>query len=261
MRKVIRAIAILAFLAVIGISGFKLWEISAQTVDESSVKREMAGYRPQMPEIQFINSQAGDSVDNGSAALGYEEQEPQYQPNQGIIDMQNEVNSDILGWLTIPNTQIDYPFVIAADNDYYLGRNIHGQQAAAGSLFVDFRNSPDFTDFNTVIYGHNMKNLSMFGELRLFANREFFLENTYGVIFLEDRTLTLEIFAYMIVQARDPVIYDISPEQDAFYDYVSENASNYREPSARGQVVTLSTCSYEFNSARGVLLATVVDIN
>ena len=246
----------LAFLAAIGLSGFKLWEISTRTADEAAVKREMSGYRPQMPEVQSARSQAGGGAANGTAALRHEEPGPQY--NQGIIDMQNEVNSDIVGWLAIPNTRIDYPFAIASDNDYYLGRNLYGKQAASGSLFVDFRNSPDFTDFNTVIYGHNMKDLSMFGELRLFANIDFFLENTSGVIFLEDQTLKLEIFAYMVVQASDSMVYSISPEQDRFYDYVSKNAGNYREPSARGQVVTLSTCSYQFDSARAVLLAAVV---
>ena len=264
MRKVFRAIAIFALLAVIGLSGLKLWEISAQTADESTVKKEVSVFRPQMPEVLFTGSQTGDS-DVGNVAVPEQEEpesEPESEPvsqiNQGIIDMQNEVNPDIKGWLTIPNTQIDYPFVIAADNDYYLRRNIYGKKATAGSLFIDYRNSPDFTDFNTVIYGHNMRNLSMFGELKLFANMDFFLENTTGVIFLEDKTLTLEIFAYMIVKANDSVIYDIYPGHNQFYDYVSANAGNYREPSARGQVVTLSTCSYQSDSARAVLLATIV---
>ena len=248
--------AILAFIAVIGLSGYKIWEISAQTADEAAIKREMSKYRPQMPELRLVKSPADYLGDDDTAASRQEEPEPQY--NQEIIDMQNEVNPDIVGWLTIPNTQIDYPFVIASDNAYYLNRNIHGKQAAAGSLFIDYRCAPDFTDFNTVIYGHNMRNLSMFGELRLFANMSFFLENTSGVIFLEDKTLTLEIFAYMVVQANDSIVYSISPEQDQFYDYISANAGNYREPSARGQVVTLSTCSYQFDSARAVLLATIV---
>ena len=144
MRKALDLIAILAFLALIGLSGLKLWEISAQTADEVTIKREMSGYQPQMPEIQLTPLHTDVSEGAGSAAPWFEEAEAYY--NQDIIAMQNEVNADIVGWLTIPNTLIDYPFVIASDNEYYLHRNIHGKQAAAGSLFIDYRNAPDFTD-------------------------------------------------------------------------------------------------------------------
>ena len=98
MRKVFRAIAILALLAVIGLSGFKLWEILAQTADESTIKKEMSVFRPQMLEVQFTGLQTGDSDVGNVAMLGQEEPEPEPelepvpQINQGIIDMQNEVN-------------------------------------------------------------------------------------------------------------------------------------------------------------------------
>ena len=272
MKLVGQTIIVTVLLMVVGVCGYKLWSISRQYFDEKKVKNELSQYRPELPETVYakggdegsfgapvalsahaadVLSMAADKDANRPAALARI-------VNQSIVDLQSDVNHDIIGWLTIPNTRIDYPFVIAGDNDFYLRRDVHRKLAAAGSIFMDYRCPGDLTGFNTVIYGHNMKNGSMFGSLRLFADPSFFDSNVSGVLFVKDNTYLLEIFAYMVVRADDNIIYDPSADCEEFFEYVKDNARQYREPSVRGNVVTLSTCAYEYDGARMVLLATCV---
>jgi sortase B len=193
-----------------------------------------------------------------------EEAEPPYIwetiVNPLIIRLQTEVNGDVAGWLTVPNTNIDYPFVAAEDNQYYVERDIYENQAKAGSIFIDYLCAPDFSGFNTILYGHNMKNRSMFGDLRLFADESFLASSPAGTVLLKGETYTLEFFAFMVVRANDPVIFHPAPDQTFYFDYVKENARVYREPMSRQQVVTLSTCSYEFDGARMVVLASAAPL-
>jgi len=275
--RILRFLLITFLTAAICISGYKLWEISEQYIREAQVKDSVLKYRPaeNTASAEAEPNTAAESPEhsNGGAAG------KKNKNNRFITDLQNDVNKDIIGWITIPNTKIDYPFVISKDNDFYLRRDLYGNRAAAGTLFADYRCAPDFSDFNTIIYGHTMKNGSMFGELKLFAEEGFFESNRFGTIFLKDGTYTIEFFAYMVVRADDNIIYGISAagaERREFFDYVKKYALNYREPDAKqalpadadvnvsdninscnidSNIVTLSTCSYQYDGARIVLLA------
>jgi len=284
MKMISKLFLITVLLSAISICGRELWTISRQYTDEAQLKGAISCYRPELPKPQDdseekvvapeIENQGNDTDTPDISAVSPDQSaqllettpdeetghpdEPQIIVNQSIIDMQNDVNTDIVGWLTIPNTRIDYPFVIAADNDFYLRRNIYKQQAAAGSIFMDCRCARDFTDLNTVIYGHNMKNRSMFGDLRLFADPGFFESNTSGTLFIKDNTYTLELFAYMVVRADDKLIFNPSADREMIFEYVQNYTRRYREPAASGNVVTLSTCAYEYDGARMVLLGVII---
>ena len=202
----------------------------------------------------------GSGQDREALALGSGQDREALAPppyNQSIADLETEVNEDALGWLSIPNTHIDYPVVIGGDNDYYLRRDIHKNEAYAGSIFMDYRCDRGFAGANTIIYGHNMKNRSMFGDLREFADEWFFENNPAGTLYLKDATYTLNFFAYMIVDAGDSVVFDPSAGRDKLYEYAEKNAVNFSPPDPDGKIVTLSTCSYEFTDARMVLLANI----
>jgi len=265
-----RITIVAVLLAAVMVCGHELWKISGQYAEEARIKDELSQYRPEPPKAQENKSVSktsfvppdytADSPDSRFEQAIIQPAMPAETVNQSVIDLQAEVNSDIVGWLTIPNTQIDYPFVIAEDNDFYLRRNIYKKQAAAGSIFMDCRCAKDFTDFNTVLYGHNMKNNGMFGDLRLFADPGFFDSNRSGTLFVKDGTYTLEIFAYIVVRADDKMIYDLPADREGLLEYAKKNAHRYREPSATGHVVTLSTCAYEYDGARMVLLATIIPI-
>jgi len=178
--------------------------------------------------------------------------------NQNVVDLQAQY-PDAVGWLAVPNTKIDYPFVQGGDNDYYLHRDINGDYALAGTIFIDYRCVGDFTSQNIILYGHHMKNGSMFGTLKAFAQKSFFDKNTHGVIYLPYCTLTLEFFAYMVINPdTEKELYKVILS-DTYFDYVKRNARHYRDIGlAQGdRIVTLSTCAYEFDNARMMLLAKV----
>ena len=240
MRKIVKTLIITALIAVISLCGYELWKISDQYAQEARIREAMSKYYTEAAAVPDKEK----ALPTSDAKV-----------NQWLIDMQNEVNRDIVGWLFVPETLINYPFVQAADNNFYLRRDLHGENAIAGSLFMDYRCSKDFADFNTIIYGHNMKNNGMFGDLSLFADEGFFESHPGGTVHLSDNSISLEFFACMIVSSNDVVIYNPSSDRDVYFEYVRENALNYRKPESWGNVVTLSTCSYEFSDARIVLLA------
>lgn len=96
-----------------------------------------------------------------------------------------EINPDIVAWLKIPAV-LDYPVVQGEDNSYYLSHTFRGQYNIAGSIFLDSRNKADFSDSRSIIYGHNMKDGSMFHVLRKFQGREFYQENREIRLYLPD---------------------------------------------------------------------------
>ena len=254
-------------IALICLSGRELWKMSEKYVHEAHIKSIVSKYRPAnmpgIPETQQSKPQNTESAGFIITGEGPSRQAAQPVLNDFIINLQNEINSDITGWIAVPDTNIDYPFVTAGDNDYYLRRDIFGNYALAGTLFTDYRCPADFTGFNTIIYGHNMKNGGMFGDLGMFGDEGFFESNRSGTIFLKDKTLALEFFAYMVIKSDDGVIYSQyyaetqeGREMDGFFEYVKIYARNYREPDKSGRVATLSTCSAD-GTERIVLIANI----
>jgi len=231
LRKKIRGVLVIVFIAVICYSGYRIWDIQASYKQEEAMHSAVLEYKPRQDDIA----------------------------NQNVIDLKAEY-PDAVGWLTVPNTRIDYPFVQSKDNGYYLRRNINGSYAVAGTLFLDYRCSQEFTSQNIIIYGHHMKNGSMFGTMKSFNDKAFFETNRQGTVYLPDKTLALEFFAYLVINPNtEKEIYNVVLS-DTYHDYVRKNARHYRDTALKegDRIVTLSTCAYEFENARMVLLAKVV---
>ncbi len=114
------------------------------------------------------------------------------------IDFENlqKANSDIYAWITIPNTPVDYPILQSEnDNAFYLNHTVNGKKSLYGSIYTEDFNNKDFSDFNTLVYGHNMKNGTMFGSLKKFRDASFFNENRFIIVYMPNRILKYEIFA------------------------------------------------------------------
>lgn len=230
MKRTALSVLALCFAALVAYSGWRAWNEYGDYRAESQMHSVVIGYKP---------------TQLGTAA------------NQSVIDLQTKYPA-VAGWLTVPGTGIDYPFVWYKDNDYYLRRDLNGNRAMAGTLFMDFRCQRDFTSQNTILYGHHMKNGSMFGTLKRFSDKEFFDAHQRAAVYLPRATLILECFAYLVVTADDAEIYATAPSKD-YLDYVRQNARQYSDIGlkASDRIVTLSTCSYEFNNARMVLLTRI----
>lgn len=107
-----------------------------------------------------------------------------------------EENQDIYAWITIPDTPVDYPILQDAEEaDYYLMHNLDGSYGYPGCIYTQYYNSKDWTDNHTVIYGHNMKDGSMFAVLHNYKDTEFFAQNPYVYIYAEDGVRVYQIFA------------------------------------------------------------------
>ncbi|MCD8380101.1 MAG: class B sortase [Lachnospiraceae bacterium] len=178
------------------------------------------------------------------------------------------INEDVCGWITLDNTNIDYPILQGENILSYINTDVYGNFALAGSIFLDPANTTDFKDAYCLIYGHHMANHKMFGDLDLYEDEDFFNENTTGTLILPDRSYNLEIFAVLLVASSEDAIF--SPGQwandiEGLLKFAEANAAYLHEDTIaalRGdsnpQVLALSTCSSEFTDARTVVLTRMV---
>ena len=181
------------------------------------------------------------------------------------IDAQRmiEINADYVCWIYAPDSPIDYPIVQAEDNDAYLHRMFDGARNAAGTLFIDYRNLPDFQDPNTLIYGHHMRNDSMFGTLDHYAQPGYFAAHPWMLIIAPDQVLLLEIFAGYTTSKHDHC-YDIAisdaADKRAFIDEATQKSDfNANLPvQDEDTLITLSTCAYAFENARYIIITRAV---
>lgn len=176
----------------------------------------------------------------------------------------NMINEDFKGWLLYDPLSISYPIVRGDDNDYYAHHTFEKEKNNSGAIFMDFLNKTDYSDYNTIIYGHNMRNGTMFGSLKkLLSDTTIVEENPYFYIFTEDQAYMYEIFAVYITRA-DSATYDLisSPEeQEDYLSYIDKTATWKSDKKVTGEdkVVTLSTCHGLHSNNRtvvhGVLIA------
>lgn len=119
------------------------------------------------------------------------------------------LNPDCIGWIRFENIDISYPIMQGEDNDYYLHHTFEGQEITAASIFMDCTNTPDFTDENTFIYGHNMRDKTMFGKLNNYEDEDYYKENPCFYIYTPKYVYRYDIFACYLA--------DVEAEQDSFY--------------------------------------------
>ena len=159
-----------------------------------------------------------------------------------------EVNGDVLGWIEIPDTRISYPLLQSDDNSYYLSRSWQKWDNPAGSIFLEYQNAPDFSDFNTLIYGHRMNSGDMFGTLYLFSEQEYMEAHPRIYIVDDSGCRVYDIFASYEVTV-DSRIYAMNFSNDvykqAYIDHCLElsHVESDVEPSPEDSIITLSTCS------------------
>lgn len=166
------------------------------------------------------------------------------------FDKLGETNKDTVAWIQFDEPKkISYPVVRGEDNDKYLKTTFEGKKNSAGSIFMDAANAGDFSDRNTFIYGHNMKNGSMFGQLRKFKTKDYYEQNPYFYIYTPDgKEVKYQIFAVCIVEdtSRSYTRYYNSDEE--YLDYLKYLKSIARydtgvEVTAESKIVSLSTCT------------------
>ena len=175
-----------------------------------------------------------------------------------------QVNDDIVGWLRIRALDISYPVVQGEDNDFYLHRTFEKEDNFAGCLFVNSDNSRNLTDQNTIIYGHNMKNGSMFGKLKKFREPETFEKSKYFWMFTPDFIYQYRIFSASVVD-KTGLTYQTFYSDEEFDKWMntafssSEVENSDVEVTKDDRVMTLSTCTGD-DATRFVVLGKLVQI-
>lgn len=168
-----------------------------------------------------------------------------------------EINSNINAWIYMEDSIINYPIVKGNDNSFYLNHSIDGKYNPNGSLFIDYRNKDNFEDMVTYIYGHHMKNNTMFGNLELFKEQNYYDNHKEMYLFTKEDNYILELFAgFTTADGSEIYNYINSDSNKKLVDY-AKSKSNFItniEISSKDKVVVLSTCSYDYENARYVLL-------
>lgn len=162
--------------------------------------------------------------------------------------------SDFVGWLTIDGTNIDQPLVQGPNNDHYLGYDYLGNKSSAGALYIDYRNLGNFYDTHMSIYGHYMRNGTMFHDLHLFKDADFLAEHPYITVYGLREAYQYEIFSVQIVSGASYYLYfDMTDEVLVDYaDYLWRGSIHKKQPQYPKdlRLLTLVTCTYEFDNAR-----------
>lgn len=180
-------------------------------------------------------------------------------------DALHAVNDEVCAWIYLKDTIINYPIAHTDNNDYYLHRLINGTYNFAGTLFIDCDSDPNFSGFNTIVYGHHMKDGSMFKLLENYENDPTYHEkHKQFEIITEYEKYHLLVFASFVTDARSAV-YDFkfadSAAKQAHIDMLRENSvfdASDVEVSAKDRIVTLSTCVYSDDIARYVVVGKLV---
>ncbi len=172
--------------------------------------------------------------------------------------------SDICAWITIDNTNIDYPILQGQDNSTYLNKDYKKDYALIGSVFLDYRNHKDFSDFYNLLYAHSMNGNCMFGMIPQYLKEDFFHAHKTGSIYIDNQSYQLNIFASMSTDAYDTHIYyphkiETLQTKEQFLNYIKNNATFYSpiSLSTNDHIVAMSTCSYDTTNGRIVVFAKI----
>lgn len=167
---------------------------------------------------------------------------------------------DTVGYIYCPGTNISYVVQYGKGNDYYLTHGSDGELNANGSIFMEEKNHSDFTDSNTLIYGHHMKTGLMFANLTLYKDSEFYDTHPYMYLYTPEQNYRIDLYAGFVCEHNDEVFATgLTQEQLERMAAKSTFTSDIGIPT--GQTVTLSTCSYEIADGRYVLVGALVPIN
>jgi len=245
---------------------FLYWQDGRAAQGQTDAMRNM--FQEQMDDINHLVSILPQTGGVGTAAYAMEPVIPTIAFDTSPLDEAREMteNPDIVGFLFVDGTNITNVIVQADDNYFYLHRDMFGNRNINGSVFMDFRNSPDFTDPNTILYGHNMNNGTMFHNVRYYMQQEFFQEHPYIKVFTDERLFIYEVFSTFSTRADRTYRAEFDyiqvqfQDDDEFGDLVNEMMRRRVfetgiVASADDRLLVLSTCTNVQRNTRYVVVA------
>ena len=249
MRKIINIILVAIIIVCLSIIGYKYYNYNKDDKLNSEIQ-----------DLQPVINEASDLDNNFSG-----ENDGQDQSKDGdYVNSANEeelksINSDYKMWIQIENTNINYPVVQGSDNDYYLKHNFRKESNISGTVFVESANDID-NDKNIILYGHNMRNGTMFNNITNYKEESFFNEDNKINIIMNNTLYEYEVFSVYVKNVSEVNLAIGFANEDEFINYAYNEAdeSLYKKDvdfSAEDNLITLVTCSYEFTDARTIVVA------
>ncbi len=254
MRKLLKLLLFAAFLSMTIFGAAKLLSIqneyaySEKTYDAIADQYAVSVTVPEAPEAS--------ETDPTETAEPTEP--PEYAPIQVDFESLLQECEDIIGWLYCEDTVINYPVTQCSNNDYYLNRLPNGKWSGGGTIFMDFRNQSDMSDWNSILYGHNMNDDSMFGTLCNYRWQDYADAHPVMYFLTPTQDYKIEIIGGYTTPSTSKA-YVIPGDKEGRDDLVNK-AVQYTEfkPKAvageEDRLITLSTCTYEYDEARFIIV-------
>lgn len=269
MKKIMR---LLLILLLIGIFSFSLWKL--QGILRSYWEGDES-YRQLEQYVSFAETtQLTQPMETMMTSIPTSGESPEMEATIEMPDLSEwpqvdfvqlfEINPDVVGWIYIEGTNINYPVVQASDNDYYMKRTFDGKRNSAGAIFLDAGCASDFSGKNSILYGHHMRNGSMFAGLVKYKKQAFYNEHPVALLVTPTAYYKIHLFSgYVSDNWSDAWDKEFDEETYAQWLQVLQRKSRftpYDTPTVEEQVVTFSTCSYEFKNAKFVLHGYIAEV-
>ena len=256
VKKIILAVLTAVFAAVFIFSAYKV----IRGVREYAKGREV--YNSLASQVVVFRDVGSTSGSDGRHESGGEDSSAEpVELAPIIVDFEKLAaqNKDVVGWLYCEGTPVNYPVLQSTDNDYYLRRMINREYNIVGSVFMDYRSAPDLSSLNTIIYGHNMNDDSMFGTFTNYADQSYYEAHPVIWYLTPEKDYKIELIAGYVTDASNEAAYRVYNDADALARHIesSMGGSDFVSGVDAGSVdriITLSTCSYAFSTARYILI-------
>ena len=257
MKRTFRSILLLIFIFIFGFSAWQLWRIfSGYTEGEESYDQLDQYVSIGQTEEVSVNIPLPTVPPTEEPAAEVEVPDVSAWP-QVDFEQLAEINPDVVGWIFIEGTRINYPIVQGTDNSYYLNHLFDGKHNSTGCIFMDYRCASDFTDQHSIIYGHRMKNKSMFQGLLNYKDQTFYEEHPVALIVTPTAYYKIQFFSGYVSDNWSSA-WDLALDGADYGEWLKEIKEKSRfettcSPTSEDRIVTLSTCTTEFSGAKFVL--------
>lgn len=251
MRKIGCVILVLFFVFAAAFAGYQIYREYTErqeSADSYTDLKELVSF-PEVPPSEDSNE-----------TISTESGETQAPNNDPTIDFDAllSINSDCVGWIHIPDTGVSYPVVQGSDNSHYLKHLFNGKWNSGGCIFMDCRVNALLSDRHSIIYGHHMKDGTMFSGLTKYKKQQYYNEHPDALFITPVATYRIEFFSGYVAKVSDPawqIVFESDEVYEAWLKDVDERSwfESPLSPAVTDRILTLSTCSYEFDNARFVL--------
>lgn len=262
MKKSLRIVLGIVFSTVLLFSGYQIAEILAGYARSETARQEGVMQAVSIADEELPAAEQTDVSTTATEATAVPLETP---PITVDFDALREINPEIVGWLYCADTPINDPVAYTDNNTYYLKHLYNGEVNRSGTLFVDCRCNLDFSDANTIIYGHHMRSGTRFACLVEYEVQAYYEAHPVMYLLTPQHNYRLDIFSGYVAEAGSQRFFMGSGDDAEFEAYLEEikaisDFSPCAGQSTQNRIVTLSTCTYDFHEARYILHAFLTEI-